>query len=303
MHAVRWRGGPSSLFLAGLVACASAPSAPSSGDEGPSPATRAPISEPTPEPFELLLEEASSSTVAEEAPGDRRPEPPPAPEAPPPRPPERLLILGDSMAATDFGQALEQVLTRDHPIKTARRGKSSTGLARPDFFDWMEEGRRQVALHRPDLVIVILGGNDGQDLIQKGGGPRVFWGRPEWASAYAQRLERFTRVLAQEGRPVVFLGLPLMDRPRLEAKLRLIREVQRRTIEALPGASYLDTRTCFVAENGKLLRTVELQGWRSPQPLRQDDGIHLTVPGARHFAECTVGLLEPLLRPRPTPSS
>lgn len=290
-----------------MLACASASPTPEPAVAEAPPPPAAPA--PTPEPFALLLEEARTEVPRSEAEPEEQsapsPEPPPAPapEPPPPRPPEKLLILGDSMAATDFGQALEQVLRRDPRVQTRRRGKSSTGLARPDFFDWMAEGEKQVRLHQPDLVLVILGGNDGQDLIPKGGGARVIWNSPRWAAAYADRLAELTRVLGAEGRSVVFLGLPLMDRPRLEKKLRLIREVQARAIEALPGARYLDTRRCFVDQEGKLLRSVQPEGWRSPQPLRQDDGIHLTVAGARHFALCVAGLMSPLLNPGHPPSS
>lgn len=292
----------SSLVALGLIAsCAGGRSPPAPPAEEPTPASvSAPASAPPaePEPFEAILEEARSSTVAvEPAPSVS----PPAERSPPP--PRGILILGDSMAATDFGQALEEVLSKDPRITTHRRGKSSTGLARPDFFDWMREGPKQVRLHQPDLVIVILGGNDGQDLIPRGSGKRVYWGSEAWATAYAERLGHFTSVLAEGKRRVVFLGLPLMDRPRLEKKLKLIRSVQKRTFDQHPDAAYLDTDSCFRSKDGKLLRTVKVKGWKTPQPLRQEDGIHLTVPGARHFAACVFERLAPVLNPPRTPAS
>src|SRR5688572_2790634 len=68
---------------------------------------------------------------------------PPPPEPPPPPPPPRhykALIIGDSMAATDFGVALEKQLDAHRYISCVRWGKSATGLARPDYFDWMRAG-------------------------------------------------------------------------------------------------------------------------------------------------------------------
>ncbi len=204
------------------------------------------------------------------------------------------------MAATDFGHALEDVLSGDARVQTARRGKSSTGLARPDFFDWMVEGPKQVELHDPHVVIVILGGNDGQDLLRTTGRARVHWGSKAWPGAYAGRLTALAESLSKGRRKVVFLGLPLMDRPRLEKKLRLIRGVQEQAFAGDSVATYVDTRSCFLSKTGKPLKQVQVPGYKTPQPLRQEDGIHLTVPGARHFANCAQALLAPILAREPS---
>jgi hypothetical protein len=53
----------------------------------------------------------------------------------------KVLILGDSKIATDLGAALQAELARRPELVVARRGKSATGLSRPDFFDWWGRGR------------------------------------------------------------------------------------------------------------------------------------------------------------------
>ncbi len=192
----------------------------------------------------------------------------------------RVLILGDSMAATDFGRELERALASE-TVTTRRRGKSATGLARPDFFDWMAEGARQVDRHDPDVVVVILGGNDGQDLI--GGPRRVRWGAPEWEAAYAERLDAFAgRLLTAPERRLIWVALPRMARPKLEQKLALIRRVQFDALGRQPRAEYLDTGPWFFDGEGRDVSTVEWDG--KVAPLRQDDGIHFSVHGARWFA-------------------
>lgn len=183
------------------------------------------------------------------------------------------------MAATDFGRALHRRLAAKPGLVVRRRGKSATGLARPDFFDWSAEARRQLARHGPDTIIVVVGGNDGQDLL--GGRRRVHWNKPKWDAAYAERIRAWVDLLAADGRSVLWLELPVMARPRLEGKLSRIRAVQREVIDAHPSATWVATRRHFF--EGKRLRT-EVVMKKERYPLRQEDGIHFTRPGAAWFA-------------------
>ena len=56
--------------------------------------------------------------------------------------------------------------------------KVSSGLARPDFFDWPAHLRRQLPAVDPDIVVVTFGGNDAQGMaladgsFPAGGRPR-----------------------------------------------------------------------------------------------------------------------------------
>lgn len=283
------------LVLLALVACSSAANErahaepPAVEHDVVAVAEPEPAAAPAPEPVAAEPEETAEPTTAEpvaEAPEIVGPPEPPFPARPGPH---RVLILGDSMAATDFGRALEKQLDRRPDVTVARRGKSSTGLARPDYFDWMAESARRVKKHDPDLVVVIIGGNDGQDLqkLPKAKGPkRVFWKSDKWPAAYADRVTDFCMSMLTDYRRVVWLELPVMDHRRLEKKLELIRRVQREALAKLePRVHYVATRDHFLSEKGRLLRKVKAPGYKRPQQLRQEDGIHFTVPGGRYFAD------------------
>ncbi len=213
---------------------------------------------------------------------------PPLPEFPARAAPYKVLILGDSMAATDFGRQLERRLEKRADIEVARRGKSATGLARPDYFDWMGEAKKRIRRHDPDLVVVIIGGNDGQDLIPKSKKTkprRVLWHGDDWADAYARRVLDFSLALLADHRRIVWLELPVMEHKSLERKLVKIRGIQKDALGALmPRVAYVPTRPHFVGTQGEVLTKVKVQGYRSAQVLRQDDGIHFTVPGSKYFA-------------------
>ena len=199
---------------------------------------------------------------------------------------KKVLIVGDSMAATDFGRALQRRLGAAKKLRVARRGKSSTGLARPDFFDWMAEAQRQITRHKPDLVVVIIGGNDGQDLIppKKKKGRRVHWKKDKWKGAYAARVQAFAKLLMGEDRKVAWLELPAMDLRSFERKLGIIRDVQKKALAELgPRIRYVDTRDIFYDTKGRLKRKITAGGKRVA--LRQEDGIHFSLEGGQYFAD------------------
>jgi hypothetical protein len=150
----------------------------------------------------------------------------------------------------------------------------------------MREGTRQVKRHRPDLVIVIIGGNDGQDLIPPKGvqARRVHWKKKEWEAAYHERVVAFLKLLTDSGRRVLWLELPVMDHPRLEAKLTTIRAIQKDAVDSVAGATWIDTRSHFLDAKGRIIKSAKVRGYRKSKKLRQDDGIHFSVAGARYFA-------------------
>ncbi|NPC82730.1 DUF459 domain-containing protein [Pyxidicoccus fallax] len=214
---------------------------------------------------------------------------PAAPATASPAPPaaERkhtVLLLGDSLIATGFGEYLQTMLESHPRIRTARRAKSSTGLARPDFFDWMTVGQEEVERHKPDVVVVILGGNDGQSLQDGKGGKPIHWGKPEWEQAYRERLAAFVKVLSAPGRKIVWLELPATGLKRFEQKLGLIRGLQREVISSHEDALHLDTRPFFTDAKGRALLQARVDGYRKPMRLRMEDGVHFTVAGGRYFA-------------------
>jgi hypothetical protein len=198
--------------------------------------------------------------------------------------PRTVLLLGDSLIVTSFGESLEQLLNAQPGLRAVRRAKSSTGLARPDFFDWMKVGQEEVERHQPDVVVVILGGNDGQGLTDERGKAQVQWGASGWEAAYQQRATDFLRMLSAPGRKLLWVELPFTGLPRFERKLEIIRRVLREAVRTGGASTHLETRPFFVDAKGHLLREAPVEGFRKPMRLRMADGVHFTVAGGRYFA-------------------
>jgi hypothetical protein len=147
------------------------------------------------------------------------------------------------------------------------------------------------------VVIVGLGGNDGQELAPRAGERgRVAWRSAAWPEAYGARVRSLIERLAGDERRVVWLEVTTADRAHLEGKLVLIREAQRQAVEGFgPRASYLRTEHHLRTEGGGVLRQVTLAGDRRAQPLRIEDGIHFSVYGSRWLAPRLAAELLPLI--------
>ncbi|MBC8072112.1 MAG: DUF459 domain-containing protein, partial [Deltaproteobacteria bacterium] len=212
----------------------------------------------------------------------------PEPEAAAPTGPHKVLILGDSLAATGFGALLERKLDAHPDIDCFRKGKSASGLARPDFFDWPAEAKRQLDARKPELVIVIMGGNDGQDMTPaKKKDKRTPWANVDaWKSDYRTRMDAFLGEIVGDERKLLWLGLPTMGMRSLEVKLETIRAIQKDAVEAQGDrASYLDTAPCVTGDDGELLKEAKVGSSRKPQPIRAEDRIHFTMSGSEYFAD------------------
>jgi hypothetical protein len=280
----------------GLLALAwagcKADGAPAPADSTASPAVPDPQSPSTAEPAAGETAPAGAEVLAAASP---TPEPAmvapavPTPETPPPPPtPRKVLLLGDSLAATGFGALLEKRLDGHPDVECFRKAKSASGLARPDFYDWIAEGKKQADLREPDLVVVIMGGNDGQDITKrpKSGDKRVGWDTDEWKAAYRARIDAFLAGVTAPGRKVLWLGLPKMGMRSLETKLETIRAVQQEAIAALgESATYLDTIPFVTDEEGELLMNAKVGSSKKAQAIRAEDRIHFTMSGSEYFAE------------------
>ncbi|WP_434421863.1 SGNH/GDSL hydrolase family protein [Nannocystis pusilla] len=248
--------------------------------------TPPPAAIPSDEPPAAEPAPAAAAAPREPAIAPATPEPAPVEVAAAPSGPRKVLVLGDSLAATGFGAMLEKKLDEHPDIECFRKAKSATGLARPDFYDWESEAKKAVEQRKPDLVVVIMGGNDGQDLTTKTGkGKRVAWKSDGWNDAYKARVAEFLSEISAEGRKVLWLGLPRTGTTSFEQKLTTIRDVQSQALADFGEAGvYLDTTPFITDADGDLIDTATV-GKRKAQALREEDGIHFTMAGSEFFAD------------------
>ena len=124
----------------------------------------------------------------------------------------RIAFVGDSLSDGMWGGAV-RLLSREaclgSRIKLGRHAENGTGLTRPAKFDWVAESRAVVARAKPNLVVVSLGLNDRQSIVDTSRA-RFDLGTPAWRSRYAELSQAMLRNLAAEGAGVLWIGLPVL---------------------------------------------------------------------------------------------
>ena len=204
--------------------------------------------------------------------------------------PRRVLLLGDSNMRLTLGVALDRRLA-GLGWQVDRVARSGSGLARPDHFDWIRQAAIAVHRTRPDVVILILGGNDTQGLTPSPGsqGPRIPWKEGgAWIAEYGARVHSLLNVLWAPGRRV-FLLSPTNRRPRVaRERLQRVMAAQRVAVGRFPASvQWIDAYRLTSDPSGRYVARGP-SGARSSVPYRHRDGVHLTPA-------CAQAILEPLL--------
>ncbi len=261
-----------SLRLGGVIFGADDTAADSGGTVAPA-VTSAITSAPT------VVEQLAPPTTA--APVDTPPQVPTAAD------PAVVLIAGDSEAGT-FGPYLETLLRETGVVRTELDYKVSSGLARPDYFDWPAHLQSTIPSIAPDIVVLTFGGNDAQGLSDLAGnfsiGQPTGDGDEEWRAEYGKRVGAVMEFLSADGRTLVWVGIPNDDNPEVTARMKVQDEVVREQVAAHPGVIFIDTWKRFSGIEGNWAEYVIDPRDAQGKDVRADDGFHLNEAGAEILA-------------------
>jgi hypothetical protein len=187
----------------------------------------------------------------------------------------RVVIVGDSLAA-GLGYFAERVF-RPRLVRVSRQGRISTGLARPDYFNWPYTMRRIVDSFDPDLVIVMLGENDHQSLQTVNGEREAQIGTSEWPAAYRDRVLKVMRIATSRGAKVVWAGLPISSDWRTRAHSRRQNEIFEFAAGITQDVAFFDSWERFRDPEGGY--TAYLREGRRVTLIREGDGLHFNAIG------------------------
>ena len=201
--------------------------------------------------------------------------------------PAELLILGDSDAGT-FGPYLKTLLDATGIVTTTVDYKVSSGLSRPDFFDWPAHMREIVPQVNPDIVVATFGGNDAQGLRNLDESWAVARepsaDDTEWREEYGRRVGETMDYLLEGTRTLIWVGIPNDDNPDVTARMQVQDEVVRAEVAKRPNVIFIDTWKRFSGRNGGWAEFVVDPRDGIGKDVRADDGFHLNENGAEILA-------------------
>ena len=214
----------------------------------------------------------------------------PLQERPLPKPfkghPMHLYIAGDSMMGLP-GMALTNLSIKTRLIKPMLDYRISTGLVRPDFFNWPAQLQAKVRTFDPGAVVVMFGANDNQG-VQTPSGEIYQFGSDGWKKEYRKRVQDAVGLLFQGGvRRVYWIGQPVMPESSYNNQVRLMNEIYQGVAEKTFGVHYIDAYKLFSNGSGQYSQYLPDERGEMQQ-MREQDGEHLTYAGGLRVAQAVL---------------
>jgi hypothetical protein len=195
--------------------------------------------------------------------------------------PLRLWVGGDSMSQV-LGESVSRLAGAFEIVDTEQDSRVSTGLSRPDYFDWPAHLDEVLQHSDPDVVVVMFGANDAQGL-EADDGVHGF-GEPGWVREYRRRVAGTMELLtADPDRLVVWVGQPSARDAEFGDRMRRINEIYAAEAEGRPNLVFVDTWTMFNDAQGGFTDVLP-NASGDLVDMRQGDGFHFTVPGGDRLA-------------------
>ncbi|HEV2361301.1 MAG TPA: GDSL-type esterase/lipase family protein [Acidimicrobiales bacterium] len=193
--------------------------------------------------------------------------------------PLRVLEIGDSVGE-DFGFGLLDQYGGDPYVQMYAEAQVDTGLADPGYFNWPQHLETYLHRYHPQVVIVMLGGNDaGKNLVQFN--QLANYGTPLWRVDYGERVAQIMSEATSAGAHVFWVGMPIMGDPGLSSQMVLQNGVYAAQAKTHPGVSFFSCWKLF-APNGKYTSYISTPGGLIEA--RYPDQTHIAPGGGDYLA-------------------
>lgn len=193
--------------------------------------------------------------------------------------PVTVAVVGDSMA-NDLGNGMEDLFARRNGVQVVKKTRFATGLVRTDYFNWNTTIRDFLSHHDPDVILVLIGGNDRQPIRMDG--ERLDPMTRPWIIEYQRRVSQFMRNIKRERAKVFWVGLPAVRSDALSRAYHVMNKVYRYEARRY-GFKYVSIWDEFLTPSGDYTSFGRsLEGVK--RRLRKNDGMHFTETGRLSLA-------------------
>lgn len=198
--------------------------------------------------------------------------------------PLRVLVIGDSLGI-DLGGTLVNDLGNTGVVQATLDGQVGTGLTRPDYYNWPVELQSDLPKYTPQVVVVMVGANDPQDLP---GPPDVPYGSAAWTATYSGRVVSFMTEAAGAGAKVIWVGMPPMSNGTLSSQMQNLNGIYQ-AAAAQTGATYLSSWTVLGTPQGQYAAYLVYNG--QEVNVREPDGTHIAPGGAEILSQVVLATM------------
>jgi hypothetical protein len=199
----------------------------------------------------------------------------------------KLYVIGDFLAA-GLVSALPEALDETASVEIERETRNSSGLARPDRYNWSRRVENILDDGTVHIAVIMLGANDRRR-IRTASGFEDF-GTEAWAEAYRLRVDAIVEKLSDANVATYWMGLPIVADEEARADYERINSIIRERAY-LGGVKYIDTWNGFSDQFGNFSAYgPSVEG--VTKRLRDNNGIGFTAEGNRKLAEFAASVIK-----------
>ena len=198
-----------------------------------------------------------------------------------------ILVVGDSLG-NNLAYGMQRQLEKTTGINLVIKSKASTGLSNSWFYNWPKEIKPFINASDPDLVIVMLGTNDHQNM--KINGQVSEFGSKKWNEKYEAEATKMISQSVDSGAYVVWVGLPIMQSSYFASYMSVLNERSSAAVSENEAATFIPTWDYMADSRGKYREWAKVNG--KNQKIRGSDGIHFTWVGQNVLATYVISELQ-----------
>ncbi|MFZ4584250.1 MAG: DUF459 domain-containing protein [Acidimicrobiia bacterium] len=180
--------------------------------------------------------------------------------------PLRLWIAGDSLAGA-LGPSLGEIAGKTGVVQPQFESRVSSGLASNGIVNWPERAAEEINRLNPEVIVFIIGTNDFPIGIDQSAQP-----------AYEQKVDAMMSLLAQNDRPVYWVGPPILRDPKMNRGVQAVNALFARLAPKHPSITFVDSYKIFSPPDGKYSAKLKNAEGKDVA-VRAGDGVHFTDLG------------------------
>ena len=223
---------------------------------------------------ELLRQQAEAESAAAAAEANKVPEL----AAPSPAEPMKIWVGGDSITQT-FGTSFQRITQSTGIFTPTLDFRVSTGLARPDYFNWPEHLVKNVFPANPAILVIMFGANDGQNMVDAENKVLERFSEP-WMAEYRRRVAATMDLLKSptNDRITIWCGPPPMGPGTKTKGMDQLSYIYWSEAQSRPWIQYFDTWPFFTDTDFQFAANLPNADGVA-RGMRQKDNVHLSTVG------------------------